>query len=145
MLDNEGKEAPGNRGYKYFGAAKDLPGVRELFEQEPPSPSKKHRGEMMKNIDADYYGYMDDDDGLLIPSEEKCEKEAIRKKLNNGKIARQMLLILMNHMSYQKWIPTMKIMLLVDHLEQMLMLHQKIMYSLLMYLFLVKKKLNVHY
>ena len=70
MLDHEGKEVPGNRGYKYvskifskqynhlenitmleqvfnqiiseitcfgfryFGAAKELPGVRELFEQE---------------------------------------------------------------------------------------------------------------
>lgn len=34
MLDHEGKEVPGNRGYKYFGAAKDLPGVRELFEIE---------------------------------------------------------------------------------------------------------------
>jgi len=80
MLDNEGKEVPGNRGYKYFGAAKDLPGVRELFDQEPSGPPKKNRGEMMRNIDADYYGYMDDDDGLLIPSEEKCEKEAIKKK-----------------------------------------------------------------
>jgi len=27
MLDYEGKEVPGNRGYKYFGAAKDLPGM----------------------------------------------------------------------------------------------------------------------
>ncbi len=26
MFDNEGREVPGNRGYKYFGAAKDLPG-----------------------------------------------------------------------------------------------------------------------
>jgi pre-mRNA-splicing factor ISY1 len=56
ILDKEGKEAPGTRGYKYFilnlkmyifsfmyyffnlkryfGAAKDLPGVKELFEQE---------------------------------------------------------------------------------------------------------------
>lgn len=34
MLDHEGKEVPGNKGYKYFGAARDLPGVRELFEQE---------------------------------------------------------------------------------------------------------------
>lgn len=39
----------------------------------------------MKNIDADYYGYMDDDDGLLIPIEEKCEKEAIRKKIEEWK------------------------------------------------------------
>jgi pre-mRNA-splicing factor ISY1 len=34
LLDKEGREAPGSRGYKYFGAAKDLPGVKELFEQE---------------------------------------------------------------------------------------------------------------
>ena len=27
---------PGNRGYKYFGAARDLPGVRELFESDAP-------------------------------------------------------------------------------------------------------------
>lgn len=27
MLDHEGKEVPGNRGYKYFGAAKELPGT----------------------------------------------------------------------------------------------------------------------
>jgi pre-mRNA-splicing factor ISY1 len=40
---------------------------------------------MMKNIDADYYGYMDDDDGLLVPNEEKCEKEAIKKKIEQWK------------------------------------------------------------
>ena len=34
MIDHEGKEVPGNRGYKYFGAARDLPGVRELFEKK---------------------------------------------------------------------------------------------------------------
>lgn len=40
---------------------------------------------MLKQIDADYYGYMDDDDGLLIPVEDKCEKEAIRKKIDEWK------------------------------------------------------------
>lgn len=83
MFDAEGREVPGNRGYKYFGAAKDLPGVRELFEQEPPAPQRKTRAELMKDIDAEYYGYRDDDDGILIPLEEKAEKllraEAHRK------------------------------------------------------------------
>ena len=74
MLDKEGKEAPGSRGYKYFGAAKDLPGVKELFEQEIV-PTRKNRAELMREIDAEYYGYLDDDDNLLIPQEEKCEKE----------------------------------------------------------------------
>jgi pre-mRNA-splicing factor ISY1 len=49
-------------------------GVRELFEQEPPPPPRKTRAEMMKDIDADYYGYMDDDDGILIPLEMGAEK-----------------------------------------------------------------------
>lgn len=30
---------------------------------------------MMKDIDADYYGYMDDDDGVLIPLEQQAETE----------------------------------------------------------------------
>ncbi|CAH1099741.1 unnamed protein product [Psylliodes chrysocephalus] len=81
MLDHEGKEVPGNRGYKYFGAAKELPGVRELFEQEPPPPPRKSRAELMKDIDADYYGYMDDDDGILIPLEVKAEKIAIQTSI----------------------------------------------------------------
>jgi hypothetical protein len=40
---------------------------------------------MLKNITADYYGYMDDEDGLLIPSEAKCEAEAIKNKLGQWK------------------------------------------------------------
>ena len=77
MLDNEGKELPGNRGYKYFGAAKELPGVRELFEQEPPKPVRKTRAELYKDIDADYYGYRDEDDGVLLTLEAEIEKRAI--------------------------------------------------------------------
>lgn len=76
------QQVPGNRGYKYFGAAKELPGVRELFEQEPPPPPRKTRAELMKDIDADYYGYMDDDDGILIPLEQKAEQEAKEKCIN---------------------------------------------------------------
>lgn len=81
MFDAEGREVPGNRGYKYFGAAKDLPGVRELFEQEPPPPPRKTRAELMKDIDAYYYGYFDDDDNVLIPLEEKAEKIAQQQAL----------------------------------------------------------------
>jgi pre-mRNA-splicing factor ISY1 len=34
IYDIDGKELPGQPGYKYFGAAKGLPGVRELFAEE---------------------------------------------------------------------------------------------------------------
>jgi pre-mRNA-splicing factor ISY1 len=31
----------------------------------------------MKDIDADYYGYRDDDDGILIPLEAEAEQECV--------------------------------------------------------------------
>lgn len=75
-LDREGREVAGNRGYKYFGAAKDLPGVRELFEKVGIDETRKNRMELIKFLDADYYGYMDDDDGLLVPLELDAEIKA---------------------------------------------------------------------
>jgi len=79
MLDREGKEVPGNKGYKYFGAAKDLPGVRELFESDAPANTKRTRAELMRDVDAHYYGFRDDDDGKLVPMELAAEKEAIAR------------------------------------------------------------------
>jgi pre-mRNA-splicing factor ISY1 len=82
-LDKEGREVASNRGYKYFGAAKDLPGVRELFqkaaEEGELEQPRKNRGELMRRVDADYYGYMDDDDGLLVPLEKIEEQKSINK------------------------------------------------------------------
>jgi len=89
MLDREGKEVPGNRGYKYFGAARDLPGVRELFESEAPKEVRKTRAELMKDVDAQYYGFRDDDDGLLVPLELAAEKEAVGKLVLEWKGAKE--------------------------------------------------------
>ncbi|XP_023655316.1 pre-mRNA-splicing factor ISY1 homolog [Paramormyrops kingsleyae] len=89
MLDHEGKEVPGNRGYKYFGAAKDLPGVRELFEKEPIPPPRKTRAELMKEIDAEYYGYRDEDDGVLVPLEQEYEKQVIAKAVEKWKAEKE--------------------------------------------------------
>lgn len=33
----------------------------------------------MKDIDADYYGYRDEDDGLIVPLEQEVEKKGIVK------------------------------------------------------------------
>ena len=85
MLDREGKEVPGSHGYKYFGAARELPGVRELFENEAPAPPKKTRAELMRDIDASYYGFRDDDDGKLIPLEVAAETAAIEASVRKWK------------------------------------------------------------
>ena len=33
MYDSQGHEIPGFGGYRYFGAAKDLPGVRDVYKR----------------------------------------------------------------------------------------------------------------
>ena len=38
VKDADGKELPHQRGYKYFGRAKELPGVKELFEAQGRVP-----------------------------------------------------------------------------------------------------------
>lgn len=79
FYDIEGKELPGAPGYRYYGVAKDLPGVRELFAEFDDVADKKkmqrqrNRGDIYKNITPDYYGYRDDDDGILIEKERKAE------------------------------------------------------------------------
>ncbi|XP_077433174.1 LOW QUALITY PROTEIN: pre-mRNA-splicing factor ISY1 homolog [Vanacampus margaritifer] len=89
MLDHEGREVPGNRGYKYFGAARDLPGVRELFEKEPAPELRKTRGELMKDVDAEYYGYRDEDDGVLVPLEMQHEKRAVCEAVHKWRTDRE--------------------------------------------------------
>jgi len=72
ITDADGKRALGSGGYFYFGAAKELPGVRELFqEMTAPSLPKTTRFELYQQVDADYYGYRDDDDQLLQKLEKK--------------------------------------------------------------------------
>ncbi|EPS69139.1 hypothetical protein M569_05628 [Genlisea aurea] len=68
-------------GYRYFGAAKKLPGVRELFEKPPELRKRRTRYDIYKRIDASYYGYRDDEDGILEklegPAEIKMREAAV--------------------------------------------------------------------
>lgn len=89
MTDLEGNIVdvpnPGGRGpgYRYFGAAKKLPGVKELFEKPPELRKRRTRYDIYKRIDASYYGYRDDEDGVLerleVPAEEKMRREAVEE------------------------------------------------------------------
>lgn len=85
----------GSSGYKYYGAAKDLPGVKELFARNAVKVSKKKRGDVYKYITPDYYGLRDEEDGILLETEEKAAKkrrlklDALRKdyRENNESVA----------------------------------------------------------
>lgn len=67
-------------GYRYFGAAKKLPGVRELFDKPPELRKRRTRYDIYKRIDAAYYGYRDEEDGILerleAPAEAAMRREA---------------------------------------------------------------------
>ncbi len=42
-----------------------------------PKSARRNRGELAKFVDADYYGYRDEDDGLIVPIEQEEEKRGI--------------------------------------------------------------------
>jgi len=81
-VETYGAELASHSGYKYFGAAKDLPGVRELFETEVvPEAPRKTRKQLFKNIQPDYYGWRDEEDGMLLLAEQEAELAAVQKEV----------------------------------------------------------------
>ncbi|KAH7908540.1 Isy1-like splicing factor [Hygrophoropsis aurantiaca] len=78
MMDDDGKEVPGTKGYKYFGRAKELPGVRELFqsrkkEEEEESQALAYYKKFMNQGPA-YFGDLDETDGKLLAYEKEAEE-----------------------------------------------------------------------
>ena len=65
------------RTYRYYGAAKNLPGVRELMVAQAKKEVRRNRKDLYKIIDGDYYGFRDEEDGVLLAVEAAAEKEAI--------------------------------------------------------------------
>jgi len=92
LLDEDAEEVVPGKGYKYYGAAKRLPGVRDLFKKAVPEKVKRTRHEIFKTINADYYGYRDDDDGVLVKLEGEAEAALLQAKVakwEEGRAARQ--------------------------------------------------------
>lgn len=65
---------------RYFGRARELPGVKEMFEAAMKPKEEKSletRADLRKMVDASYYGYnRDEEDGTLLAYEKEKEKEA---------------------------------------------------------------------
>jgi pre-mRNA-splicing factor ISY1 len=84
VVDDEGNVIEGGgKGYRYFGRARELPGVKELFEAAKQKPEDDKRGggekraDLRTRVDAGYYGYnLDEEDGTLLKYEAQKEKEA---------------------------------------------------------------------
>jgi hypothetical protein len=50
------------------------PGVKELFEKEAPKVVRRTRFQMHKAITPDYYGFRDEEDGVLLKVEAAAEQ-----------------------------------------------------------------------
>jgi pre-mRNA-splicing factor ISY1 len=87
MLDDDGKEVPGTKGYKYFGRAKDLPGVRELFQSKKQEEEEENQAlafyKKFMNQGPAYFGDLDEADGKLLEYERQAEEEEWRDEYTN--------------------------------------------------------------
>ncbi|KAF4122912.1 pre-mRNA-splicing factor ISY1 [Geosmithia morbida] len=89
MYDDQGREiVGGGKGYKYFGRAKDLPGVKELFEAATRAKTEKpleENKELRRIVDAAYYGYgPNEEDDELLQYEADKEHQAVSNLLETG-------------------------------------------------------------
>lgn len=80
ILDKEGNEVLGSRGYKYFGRAKELPGVKEMFETAKDTnadveQARQTRYDKFNDPPQGYYGDDDDKDDDLLEYERRQEEE----------------------------------------------------------------------
>jgi pre-mRNA-splicing factor ISY1 len=76
----EGASGKG-QGYRYFGAAKTLPGVKELFQRQAPRTVRRTRHQMFKEINAAYYGFRDEEDGIVVKAEDEAEASVRREAI----------------------------------------------------------------
>jgi len=93
VTDDQGREIAGGggaKGYRYFGRARELPGVKEMFDEagrraaEARDGKKEKPGNEMarKMVDAAYYGWnRDEEDGSLVGYERGKEREARERLL----------------------------------------------------------------
>jgi hypothetical protein len=84
VFDDAGREVVGGgKGYRYFGRARELPGVKEMFERAAKRQVRGEEGEerqeqvRRRDVDARYFGYgRDEEDGTLLMYEKRKEREA---------------------------------------------------------------------
>ena len=62
-------------GYRYFGAAKDLPGVKELLAKEEAKRNQQKPVDLHRNLTPNYFGWGDEEDGVLLELEAVADKK----------------------------------------------------------------------
>ncbi|KAI4836578.1 pre-mRNA-splicing factor ISY1 [Plasmodium brasilianum] len=87
LINAHCSELKGNNNYKYFGAAKNLKGVRELLFKESDDrrklvlKKKKEKRNLEKFVNIHYFGYCDDENEILLKEELKIQKKLEKNDL----------------------------------------------------------------
>ncbi|EEB06175.1 complexed with Cdc5 protein Cwf12 [Schizosaccharomyces japonicus yFS275] len=80
LFDDEGQKVSEEDEYRYYGRARDLPGVKELFETDITFVSEHQRKlEMQQRVlNADYYGYLtESEEAKLLEFEKQAEQSRL--------------------------------------------------------------------
>eukprot|EP00177_Eucheuma_denticulatum_P007831 GFKZ01014257.1.p1 GENE.GFKZ01014257.1~~GFKZ01014257.1.p1 ORF type:complete len:264 (+),score=53.71 GFKZ01014257.1:178-969(+) len=79
-----------HNGYMYFGAAKDLPGVKDLMRrkrglrrEQLEMANEESNASIQRRLDVAYFGYLDDQDLGLAKAEEQAEERWRAKLVEN--------------------------------------------------------------
>lgn len=88
--DADGQELPGSGGYRYFGAAKDLPGVRELFFTETPVAPARDLKSLYRDIPHSYFEFNLSGKGLKKKEGGEQKKRKIEFREKNKAILEKM-------------------------------------------------------
>ncbi|CRG94918.1 pre-mRNA-splicing factor ISY1, putative [Plasmodium gallinaceum] len=87
LINAHCSELKGNNNYKYFGAAKNLKGVKELLFRENEErkklalKKKKDKRNLDKFVNIHYFGYCDDENEILLNEELKIQKKLEKNDL----------------------------------------------------------------
>ena len=87
VFDADGRELPGDGGYKYFGAARNLPIVQRLFKKRKRGEARRTKGQIMKYIKPNYFSLGNRENEALLRSEAACEASAKARRDTSSHIS----------------------------------------------------------
>jgi pre-mRNA-splicing factor ISY1 len=75
VFDGDGRELPGDGGYKYFGAARSLPVVQKLFAKKKKGAARRSKNQILSGISSDYFSLDggSEDNGAILRAESAAE------------------------------------------------------------------------
>lgn len=97
--DFDSKDVIGVDGYFYFGAARDLPGVRELYaKSQVQDLFKVKKRDLKQRADSNYFGFSEDFNERLLREEMEMEERILNKLLEDEKNGKFTMPIAIGHL-----------------------------------------------